>query len=149
MKGFLEKRSSDGTWKRQRFAIHKHKLYYDGDRRASLDLLLVKKVERVGPRLLLWLDDTRKHQLRAADDGPSLDEWERSIHRVRRRHDKSNSIPEEDEIDHDFYRSQIIEFYQRHNPAKLDDVDTLIAKYKDIGINEAELLVAIRNKYKS
>lgn len=145
----MEKRSSDGSWKRQRFAIRKNKLYYG--ERASLDLLDVKKVERVGPRLLLWLDDTRKHQLRAADDGPPLDDWERAIQRVRRRdyEARSHSIPEEDEIDHDFYRSQIIEFYQRHNPAKLDDVDTLIAKYRDIGINESELLLAIRNKYKS
>eukprot|EP00631_Chrysoreinhardia_giraudii_P008922 CAMPEP_0197417288 /NCGR_PEP_ID=MMETSP1170-20131217/3382_1 /TAXON_ID=54406 /ORGANISM="Sarcinochrysis sp, Strain CCMP770" /LENGTH=97 /DNA_ID=CAMNT_0042944247 /DNA_START=1 /DNA_END=291 /DNA_ORIENTATION=+ len=89
MRGILQKRSSDGTWKSQVFSLHKHKLYYHDVRsleskatmpRASLDLLDVVKTERVGTKLYLWVDDRRKHQLREAsstDDGlgPSLDDW--------------------------------------------------------------------------
>lgn len=212
MRGLLQKRSADGSWKRQLFSLHKHKLYYQdlnalhaskSPPRASLDLLDVIKTERVGNRLYLWLDEKRKHQLREAHDTadefaglcPSLDEWEQAIleriaiARQRRRKrdskppplmpnseggpswdsaaDKTNSahpganLPQdggvledkhelaEDEgnnYDRQFYRNQIIEFYRRHNPEKVNDVDALILKYAEIGINEKDLLAAIQNK---
>lgn len=91
MRGPLEKRSSDGSWKIQLFSLHKHKLYYqdslDRDRivpRASMDLLDVVKLERVGNKLYLWVDERRKHQLREPRvvdaSSPTLEEWERAIH---------------------------------------------------------------------
>lgn len=210
MRGLLQKRSADGSWKRQLFSLHKHKLYYQdlnalhasrSPPRASLDLLDVIKTERVGNKLYLWLDEKRKHQLREAHDAdefvglcPSLDEWEQAIleriaiarQRRRKRDVKPSPLMPtgeggsssdtaadktseqrgaavfqgggvledkhelaEDEVkddDRHFYRNQIIEFYRRHNPEKVNDVDALILKYAEIGINEKDLLTAIQNK---
>mmetsp|Transcript_2544 Transcript_2544/g.7918 ORF Transcript_2544/g.7918 Transcript_2544/m.7918 type:complete len:237 (-) Transcript_2544:88-798(-) len=202
MRGVLQKRSADGSWKPQVFSLHKHKLYYDDLRSLqrdhaatphSLDLLDVVKTERVGLKLYLWVDDRRKHQLREATDDygtlcPSLDEWEQAIHEriaiARQRRKKREPLtptvealdespaaaadkpaffegrvledkPDDDDddedsaLDHDqqFYRTQIVEFYQRHNPEKVADVDALILKYAEIGISEKDLLSAIQNKY--
>mmetsp|Transcript_6013 Transcript_6013/g.8853 ORF Transcript_6013/g.8853 Transcript_6013/m.8853 type:complete len:315 (+) Transcript_6013:43-987(+) len=250
LKGLLEKRSSDGSWKVQYFIVHKYKLYYHEPgvdprttgARASLDLAQVVKVERSGNKLFLFVDQKRKHQLRSVQNetnksgGPTLDAWEdvivesiegaRLLARAKRRAAKDTSqtqsktstppitrqfseppnessqrrlgeqqniqseaslvddplhevktaddpdefnmlttssagnidrlsglMDEEDddpdtyEIDHDHYRQLIIEFYQQTNPDKVADVDTLISKYRDIGVNEADLLAAIQNKY--
>lgn len=217
MRGLLQKRSADGSWKNQLFSLHRHKLCYEDLRKlgesksephASLDLLDVVRVERTGQKLYLWVDDRRKHQLRSArtnDDlaglCPSLDEWEEAIQeriafaRQRRRKrdlrppltptvemptenpaaidaaqsrghppywesgvledkpdaddDETDSYGHHDDAayDRDFYRRQIIEFYQRHNSEKVPDVDALIVKYNEIGIGEKDLLAAIQNKY--
>ncbi|GIV33342.1 MAG: hypothetical protein KatS3mg031_0877 [Chitinophagales bacterium] len=42
------------------------------------------------------------------------------------------------------YRKALIEFYEKHNPAKLPEVDLLLKKYKG---REAELLHALKIKY--
>ncbi|MDZ4845014.1 MAG: SPOR domain-containing protein [Chitinophagales bacterium] len=44
------------------------------------------------------------------------------------------------------YRAALIEFYKKHNPAKLTEVDALLRKYKG---REDELLHALRVKYKA
>ena len=66
-----------------------YKLYYrepDGQSLKSLDLETVEKIERCGKRLLLFVDEKRKHQLREvsasrrdSSRGPSLDAWEAAI----------------------------------------------------------------------
>ena len=99
LRGLLEKKSSDGTWRVQFFTAHKSKLYYmdpDADLteqppRASMDLLEgLAKIERKGEKLVLWVDDKRRHQLRSCRapsdaDGPqpSLDDWELSLRERR------------------------------------------------------------------
>src|SRR5437667_3257378 len=42
------------------------------------------------------------------------------------------------------YRAALVEFYQKHNPEKLKDIDLLLTKYKG---REEELLHALRVKY--
>lgn len=175
LRGLLEKRSSDGSWKTQLFSLKRSKLYYhepsQNDRVASLDLANVVKVERSGLKLLLFVDEKRKHQLRALQvdsvQGPSLDDWEdaivQHIHAARYKRppcpQRSSEEPpppqtppqtktihsHEDQKAH--YRRLIVDFYQRTNPEKVASVDTLIAKYHDIGVSEADLLAAIQNKY--
>mmetsp|Transcript_1750 Transcript_1750/g.5890 ORF Transcript_1750/g.5890 Transcript_1750/m.5890 type:complete len:217 (-) Transcript_1750:203-853(-) len=180
LRGLLEKRSSDGSWKIQLFSLKRYKLYYQepgGDRRdrvASLDLGNVVKVERAGPKLHLYVDEKRRHQLREVQSetsaGPTLDEWEDAIlehvdaarhHRAKKKHHHRPPVWKEDLGDDDektqkaakneeqkpHYRDLIVDFYQKTNPDKVNDVDTLIAKYKDIGVGEADLLAAIQNKY--
>ena len=44
-------------------------------------------------------------------------------------------------------KDQIVAFYKEHNPAKLADVDGLIAKYKSAGVDVATLFEAIKKKY--
>jgi len=44
------------------------------------------------------------------------------------------------------YRAALVEFYKKHNPSKLVDVDALLRKYKG---REEELLHALRVKYKA
>eukprot|EP00634_Sargassococcus_sp_CCMP2135_P014445 CAMPEP_0198658534 /NCGR_PEP_ID=MMETSP1467-20131203/26059_1 /TAXON_ID=1462469 /ORGANISM="unid. sp., Strain CCMP2135" /LENGTH=216 /DNA_ID=CAMNT_0044394809 /DNA_START=33 /DNA_END=683 /DNA_ORIENTATION=+ len=158
IRGLLEKRSSDGSWKTQLFSLKRFKLYYqdptakEDAKVASLDLADVVKVERSGAKLLLYVDEKRKHQLRAAS-GPSLEEWEDALRdraeaahsSKHRRSGKSPRIEQDDDEAH--YRKLIVDFYRRTNPDKVQSVDTLIAKYRDIGVGEKDLLAAIQNKY--
>ncbi|GLD95461.1 hypothetical protein PINS_up004106 [Pythium insidiosum] len=44
------------------------------------------------------------------------------------------------------YRQKLVEFYQQHNPTKLGDVDSTLAKYKG---NEAKLFQNLSIKYKT
>ena len=44
-------------------------------------------------------------------------------------------------------RAKIIAFYREHNPSKVQDVDALIAKYRDVGVGASELLIAVQKKY--
>jgi len=98
LRGLLEKKSSDGTWKAQYFTAHKSKLYYQDPEadlteqppRASMDLLEgLAKIERKGEKLVLWVDETRRHILRACaapadgESRPSLDDWELSLRERR------------------------------------------------------------------
>ena len=112
LRGLLEKKGSDGTWRTQYFTAHKSKLYYvdpgadpaSAPPRAAMDLLEgLQKIERRGEKLVLWVDAKRRHQLRAVanprkQDGPqpSLDDWELSLRERRlvakaRRDEKARS----------------------------------------------------------
>ena len=53
----------------------------------------------------------------------------------------------EDENDDRAARAKIIAFYREHNPSKVQDVDALIAKYRDVGVGASELLIAVQKKY--
>ena len=44
-------------------------------------------------------------------------------------------------------KQRIVDFYRRHNPSKLGDVDALVAKYATMGVGAAALLEAIEKKY--
>ena len=103
MKGVLEKKASDGIWKKHEFTLQKHMLSYtawqneapsDGPSkpRAILNLLDLDRIELKAGRLNLYTEDNahtkRKHNLRevkeAASDGrsfgPSLADWEAVFH---------------------------------------------------------------------
>ena len=53
----------------------------------------------------------------------------------------------DDENDDRAARAKIIAFYREHNPSKVQDVDALIAKYRDVGVGASELLIAVQKKY--
>ena len=55
---------------------------------------------------------------------------------------------DDDDVDDDrAARAKIIAFYREHNPSKVQDVDALIAKYRDVGVGASELLIAVQKKY--
>ena len=57
-------------------------------------------------------------------------------------------VDEADDADDDrAARAKIIAFYREHNPSKVQDVDALIAKYRDVGVGASELLIAVQKKY--
>lgn len=56
-----------------------------------------------------------------------------------------DDAPEED--DDRAARAKIMAFYREHNPSKVQDVDALIAKYRDVGVGASELLIAVQKKY--
>ena len=57
-------------------------------------------------------------------------------------------VDEADNADDDrAARAKIIAFYREHNPSKVQDVDALIAKYRDVGVGASELLIAVQKKY--
>ena len=53
----------------------------------------------------------------------------------------------DDENDDRAARAKIIAFYREHNPSKVQDVDALIIKYRDVGVGASELLLAVQKKY--
>ena len=79
-----------------------------------------------------------RRALQAHRPAPAAAAYARSAYDV-------DDAPEED--DDRAARAKIMAFYREHNPSKVQDVDALIAKYRDVGVGASELLIAVQKKY--
>ncbi|KAJ1462103.1 hypothetical protein M885DRAFT_506200 [Pelagophyceae sp. CCMP2097] len=170
LRGVLEKRGSDGSWKPKVFTVHRHWLYYhepgvilaENPPRASFNLLECAKVEIIEKKgvqiLMLHLDENRKHQLRAmsmapppgAPKSPSVAQWLGGIQdriAIAKQRTRQSKLEDSEKASERANREKIIAFYAKHNPAKLEDIDALLIKYREVGIDAGQLYEAITQKY--